>query len=108
MASGIELDETDDELIARAALPGLDRKDFAVEVTENRLIIRGVKRASSTRQGQGFSGFEQRAATFAEAVELPYEIDRDRVTAKYKNGLLTVTLPKTEQARKKRIKITVA
>jgi len=108
MANGIELDETDDALIAYAVLPGLDRKDFTVEVTENRLVIRGAKRSSSSKHARGFSRFQETSASFAKAVSLPYEVDPDGGRAKYKNGVLTVTLPKTEQARKKRIKIAVA
>jgi len=108
MASGIDLEETDDELIARAVLPGLDRKDFTVEVAENRLVIRGAKRSSSRKRARGFARFAETSAAFAKAIALPCEVHRDRVTAKFKNSVLTVTLPKTERARKKRIKIALA
>ena len=104
----IELDEIDDQLVARMALPGLSKGDFKVEVTQDRLVIRGGKKQSSKKQSRGYACYEERQAAFARAVSLPCEVDRDGVKARYKNGLLTVTMPKLERARKKRIKIAVS
>lgn len=106
-AQGIELDERDDELIATAMLPGLGKNDFKVEVTEDRLVIRGDKSRSSTKKGRGYSWYEKDYASFAQAVSLPCEIDRDRVKAKYRRGKLTITLPKSERSKRKHIKVHV-
>jgi HSP20 family protein len=91
---GIDLDETEDALIAHLALPGLSNGDFKVEVTEDRLVIRGGKKDSRNKRRRGYSRFEESQATFAQAISLPCQIDRDRVEARFKNGLLTVTMPK--------------
>lgn len=105
---GIELDEDGHELVATAALPGLDKNDFKVEVTQGRLVIRGSKSRSAKEEGRDFSRYSVGYASFARAIALPCEIDTDRVRAKYKNGLLTIRLPKSERAKSKRIKIEVS
>jgi HSP20 family protein len=99
----LELDETDDELIVRAAMPGLGKNDFKVEVTQDRLVVRGEKK-SSKRSGHRY---EESSASFAQALSLPCEIDPNKAKARFKNGLLTITLPKTERAKTKRIKIPI-
>lgn len=107
MGYGIELDEDDDKLIARATLPGLRKNDFKVEVTEDRLVIRGGKRHSSKQEGRGFSRYAEEYAAFARAISLPCEVDTARVKANYKNGVLAVTLPKNERAKSRRLRIQV-
>lgn len=108
LGTGVELDENDDELIARAALPGLKKSDIKVEVTDDRLVVRGGRRHSSKKKGRGYYHSEESYASFARAVSLPCEIDPDRTKAKYKNGLLTIILPKSERARSKRIKVKIS
>ncbi len=106
-ANAIELDDDDDRLIAHLALPGLSQSDIKVEVTQDRLVIRGAKKQARKKANRNGSRFEESQAAFAQAIALPCEIERDRVTAKYKNGLLTVILPKREDARSKRLKIPI-
>jgi HSP20 family protein len=105
---GIELGEEDDKLIAKVVLPGVDKKDVKVEVTENRLVIRGDRHRSRENRGRGYRRYEESSASFAQAIALPCEIDRDRVKAKYKSGILTVSLAKSERAKNKHIKIGVS
>lgn len=99
----LELDETDDELIVRAGIPGLGKNDFKVEVTEDRLVVRGEKK-SSRKSGRRY---EESSTSFAQALSLPCEIDPNKAKARFKNGLLTITLPKAEWAKTKRIKIPI-
>jgi len=101
--SGLELDETDDELIVRASLPGLGKNDFKVEVTEGRLVIRGERKTSKKSRHR----YEESQASFAQAVSLPCEIEPNKARAKFKKGMLTISLPKTERAKAKRIKIQI-
>ena len=108
LGHGLELDEGDDEFIARFALPGPGEKDFQVEVAEDRLVIRSGKNLSSKGNGPGYFRYQEISTSFAWAVSLPCEIDRNRVKAKYKNGLLTVSLPKSEGPRSKRLKMRAA
>jgi HSP20 family protein len=102
---GLDLAETDDEVIVTAELPGLDKENLAVEVSGDRLLIRGEKKAATERQGRGYYSAEQSYGAFASAVALPCEVDADKATAKYQNGTLRLALPKTEQASAQRVKV---
>ncbi|HWP23725.1 MAG TPA: Hsp20/alpha crystallin family protein [Candidatus Binatia bacterium] len=99
----LELDETDDELIVRAGMPGLGKNDFKVEATQDRLVVRGEKKSTKKSSHR----YEESSASFAQALSLPCEIDPNKAKARFKNGLLTITLPKTERAKTKRIKIPI-
>lgn len=103
----IDVEETDDEVLVRAELPGLDERDFTVELTANRLILRGEKHEESEERRRGYYYAERSYGAFARAIALPCEVDADKATAKYKNGVLRVTLPKTAKAKAKRITVQV-
>jgi HSP20 family protein len=105
--SAIELDEDDDRLTAYMALPGLSPRDIKVEATQDRLVVRGSNYQSSKKNLRDYSRYVEQQAAFAQAVVLPCAIDRDRVKAKFKNGLLTITMPKRADARSRRLKISV-
>lgn len=106
--TSIEIDEINEALIATAALPGLERKEIKVEVTENRLVVRGDKTRSAEKKRRGYYQSVSAHGSFAHAISLPCAVDPGKTRAKLKNGILTVTLPKSEKAEKNRIKITIA
>jgi HSP20 family protein len=99
----LEVNETDSELKVSADLPGLDEKDVEVELANGVLVIKGEKKMESEDQNRWFSEryygqFERRLAVD--------DVEADKVSASFKNGVLTVTLPKTASARNvKRIAI---
>jgi HSP20 family protein len=103
----IDVEETDDEVMVRAELPGVDENDFTAELTADRLILRGEKRQEAEERRRGYYYAERSYGAFARAIALPCEVDADKATAKYKNGVLRVTLPKTAQAKAKRITVHV-
>ena len=103
----IDLEEADNEVIVQAELPGLDKDDFTIEVTGNRLVLRGEKRQETKEQRQGYYYAERSYGAFARAIALPCEVDAGKATATYKNGLLRLTLPKTAQAKANRITVQV-
>jgi HSP20 family protein len=104
---GLDVAETDDEVIVTAELPGLDKEDFAVDVSGERLVIRGEKKAAIERKGRESYYAEQSYGAFARTVALPCEVEADKALAKYKNGVLRLTLPKTEQARARRVQVKI-
>jgi HSP20 family protein len=104
---GIDVDETDEAVVLMAAFPGLDPKDFTVEVTGERVVIRSEKKYASSRTGRGYRYSEQRYGAFAQALRLPCEVDPDQAHATYTQGLLRITLPKTARAKASRHKIRV-
>lgn len=100
----IELSETDGEMKLTAELPGLDEKDVKVELTNGVLAISGEKKTESEDKDWLFS--ERYYGRFERRI--PVEaVDQDKVSASFKNGVLTVTLPKLGQAQSQVKRITI-
>jgi HSP20 family protein len=103
----IDIDETDDDVVVTADLPGLEPHDFAVEIVGERLLIRGEKKHQSNRTGHGYTYSERSYGAFARALQFPCEVAPDKARATYKQGVLRITLPKSEHAKATRVKIHV-
>ena len=100
----VELSETDKELKVTAELPGLEEKDVQVELGDNVLVIRGEKNAESESDGRLFS--ERYYGAFERQIPLD-GIEHDKVEASFKNGVLTIMMPKSETARQKTKRIAI-
>ncbi len=94
----IEVSETDKEVKVIAELPGLDEKDVQVELSNGVLVIKGEKRTDTEDKERLFS--ERFYGRFERRIPID-EVDEDKVAASFKNGVLTVTLPKSVQAQQK-------
>ncbi|MBT2189192.1 Hsp20/alpha crystallin family protein [Sphingobium nicotianae] len=92
----VELGETDKEIRVTAELPGLDEKNVEITVEDGVLTLRGEKRAEVEDKDRGYS--ERGYGRFERRIGLPKTIDRDKANATFRNGILTVTLPKTAAA----------
>jgi HSP20 family protein len=92
----LELAETDKEFRVTAELPGLDEKDVDIHVEEGVLTIRGEKKAEVEDKERGYS--ERSYGRFERRIGLPRDIERDKASATFKKGVLTVTLPRSEAA----------
>jgi HSP20 family protein len=103
----IDIQDREDQVIVLAKVPGFGRGDFKMELTGDRLVIRGEKRCSSDGTDHGYYYSERSFGAFARSILLPCEIIPEEARAKYKNGLLRITLPKVERAKVKRVKIRV-
>lgn len=103
----IDIEETDDEIVVLAEMPGLEKEDFSVEVTADRLVLRGEKRREVEEQRVGYSYTERSFGSFARVIPLPCEVVAEKAKATYRNGLLRVALPKTEWAKVKRVQVQV-
>jgi HSP20 family protein len=101
----VEVVEQDKEVRVTAELPGLEEKDVEVQVDDNVLTLRGEKRTEVDDDDRRYS--ERYYGRFERRIALPAEVDEERANATFRNGVLTVTLPKTERARQnvKRIPI---
>ena len=97
--------EDDDCLYAEAEIPGVDPKEIEIEVVGNVLTLRGEKKHEREEEGKGFHCVERRYGEFNRSIELPTTVDSEKVSAEYKNGVLTVTLPKHPESKPKRIAI---
>jgi len=103
----VNLEETKDAYILRAELPGMDRKDIKLSITDRTLSLSGERKwerkdeSSTLHRAEIFCGKFQRTITF------PTEIDPQKATATYEKGILTVELPKSERAKPREIEIEV-
>jgi HSP20 family protein len=100
---GIDMDETDQSVIVSAEAPGFEAKDFDIQVRGNSLVLHAAKKAETEEEARGVRQWRQQE--FCECVDLPAAIDADKVEAQYRNGVLTVTLPKTEESKGRRIEV---
>jgi HSP20 family protein len=101
----IDIDETPDEVLVTADLPGLQAEDFTVEISGERLMIRGEQKHESHHSERGYRYQERHHGVFARVLHLPCEVDADKAQATYNRGVLRVTLPKTERSKAKQIHI---
>lgn len=95
----VDLYEDKNNTYVRAELPGLSRENINVEMVEDYLTINGARKAKEGENEQSFS--------FSRSVNIPDDVHADRVSAAYENGILTVTLPKREEAKPKKITVEV-
>lgn len=105
-APELEVEDAPEAVRVFVSLPGTDKNDIQIEATESSLTVRGERkdpRGSEDKDGDGSR--ERTYGAFYRRVSLPTSIRPDAVTAKYKNGVLAIELPKTEEARGRRIDI---
>ena len=103
----VDMDETDEAIRVTAELPGVDKDNIDVSVTEDRVTIRGEKKAEEEKKGKGYYKLERSYGSFQRSFYLPCEVEPDHVDASFRNGVLTVILPKSAAAREAIKKIPV-
>lgn len=101
----IELQDTNESLILRAEIPGIEGKDLDVHVTREAVSIAGETRQERKTDERGYFRSEFRYGKFQRIIPLPVPIQNDQVQAEFKNGILTLTLPKVEEVKQKVVKI---
>lgn len=101
----MDLAETDEQLVLRADLPGMERGDIDIEVKDNVLTISGERKAEHEKKGEGFHRIERSFGRFSRSLGLPRGIDAKSVTANFENGVLEVRMPKPEERKATRIEI---
>lgn len=102
----VEVVDRDKEVRVTAELPGLEEKDVELRVEDNVLILRGEKRTEFDDNERHYS--ERYYGRFERQVALPAEVDEERANATFRNGVLSVTLPKTERARQQTKRIPIS
>jgi len=100
-----DLEETDKEVIARFELPGVDKKDIQLNVTENRIEVKVEKKQEAKVEKKGFYSEERSYRGFYRAMPLPSEVIPEKAKAKYSNGVLEVAMPKVKSKKKNKIEI---
>lgn len=103
----VDVSETDDALDVTADLPGLVEKDIDVKLSNGALVISGERKEETEERKKNYYYAERYYGSFSRSVPLPCEIDESGIDAKFKNGVLTVHLPKSEKAKEKERKIEI-
>ena len=102
----MDIIDNENEIIYRAELPGVDKKDLDVSVSENLLTIKGSSKMESEEEKGNYHSSEIRKGSFCRSISLPNNVDSSKIKADFKNGLLELTIPKTAKTSRKTIKVT--
>lgn len=103
----LDVSETDDAIEVKADLPGLEEKDIDVKLANGVLVISGERKEESEEKKKNYYHAERSYGVFNRSVSLPCEVDEDRIDATFKKGVLTITLPKSAQAKEEERKIQI-
>jgi len=110
----VDIQETDDALLLRADIPGIDPKDVQIEVKDNVLSLSGERRSDTTEDADSDSStdstsstyrLERSFGTFTRSFALPRTVDAEKVDASYRNGVLQISLPKKAEAKPRQIEV---
>lgn len=103
----VDISETKKDIKVRADLPGMTEKDIDVSVSDNVLTIKGKKEEEKEESGEDFYRKERVSGSFLRQIQVPANIKTDEIHAKFKNGVLTVSLPKSTEAVEKAVKVEI-
>jgi HSP20 family protein len=101
----MDLVETDDHLVLRADLPGLDRDDVNIEVKDGVLTVSGERKAEQEERADGYYRVERAFGGFSRSLSLPDHVDASKIAAGFDKGVLEVRIPKPEERKPQRIEI---
>ena len=101
----IDMYQTDDEIVVKAALPGIKPDEVQINVTGEVLTLKGETKQENETKEKAYHIREQRWGTFERSIVLPTEVVADKAKADFENGVLTITLPKAEEVKPKTISI---
>jgi len=103
----IEITEDKDSVIVKAEIPGLKKEQLQVNLSNSLLTIGGERKEEQEKKGKGFYYSERSYGSFSRSIQLPADVLAGQASADFKDGVLEVRLPKTEEAKRKAVKIKV-
>ena len=95
----VDVTEDNDNLYVHAEIPGVDKKDINVSVTDGVLTISGEKKNETRDENKNYFRIERTSGSFSRSFTLPTDVMTDKISAEYKDGVLNITLPKSEEAK---------
>ena len=106
-APSVDIYETDNELVLKADLPEVELKDLDVRVENQTLTIAGERKFERKENAKGYHRVERSYGRFARSFAVPTAFDTEKIGASFKNGVLTVTLPKRDAAKPRQVKVEI-
>src|SRR5689334_21816969 len=101
----VDIFETEGEIVVKAELPGVDRKDISLHLENNVLTLKGERRFEKETKEENYHRIERAYGGFSRSFSIPATVDEDKIRADYKDGILKIALPKKEQVKPKQIQI---
>jgi HSP20 family protein len=101
----IDVSETDDHVIVRAEVPGMDKKDINITMSDGLLTIQGEKKQEKEEKKENYRFVERHYGSFSRSLRIPNGVDADKIDASYKDGVLKVAVPKSEPEKSRKIEI---
>jgi HSP20 family protein len=103
----VDIFEDKDKIVVKAEIPGVNKEDLDVNVTEDAIVISGEKKKEEKVEEKDYYRYERSYGSFHRSLPLPAEVQSDKAKAKFKDGVLEITVPKTSEAKKKEVKVKV-
>ncbi|RMF89283.1 MAG: Hsp20/alpha crystallin family protein [Nitrospinota bacterium] len=107
ISPAVDIAETDDALIIKAHVPGVSKEHLHLSLADNMLTLKGEVKEEDAKQKKHFYRREIRYGTFQRTIPLPVSVQADQTRARLKDGVLFITIPKSEYARRKEIPVEV-
>jgi len=101
----VDIFETAGEIVVKAELPGMDRKDITLHLENNVLTLKGERRFEKETKEENYHRIERAYGGFSRAFSIPATVDEEKIRADYKDGVLKIVLPKKDQVKPKQIRI---
>ena len=101
----VDIYETENEITVHAELPGVERKDIALNLEKNVLTLKGERRFEKETKQENYHRIERAYGGFSRSFSIPAMVDEEKIRAEYKDGILRISLPKKEQVKAKQIQI---
>ena len=103
----VDVTEDKDNVVIKAEMPGLNKDDVKISVQDNVLTLKGEKKQESEEKESDYHRVERSYGSFCRSFQLPTTVKTDKIKANYKDGVLSITLPKTEEVKPKEIPISI-
>jgi len=103
----IDVEDSKDSIHVKAEIPGIDEKDLDVRIEDNTLILSGEKKEEKKEEKKNYIYTERKFGSFYRSIDLPEGVKADKIKATFKKGVLSIDIPKDEEAKPKKIAITV-
>ena len=103
----VDIFETENEVVLKADVPGVELKDIEVRVENQTLTVKGERKFEQEEQRKGYHRIERSYGAFQRSFAVPHTVDTEKVAAEFKNGVLTISLPKKEAAKPRQVKVEV-
>jgi HSP20 family protein len=106
-APALDVKETKENIVVTAEIPGLSAKEVEVTISGDMLTIKGEKKQEKEEKEESYHLIERRYGLFSRSIRLTTDVDAKNVKASFKEGVLTISLPKSEKAKEKQIKVAI-